>query len=127
MHAFPATRSTANQICENAYGSMWPIVSFDDFCMRFGGAIGNQHDSLITLTALARLIILCERKKEIGFFCFIRLNERIKQKYTNRTRCRISKAYSKPDVKLATFSHLIALTASFISLILSVYARTCEH
>lgn len=40
------------------------------------------------------------------------------------TRWSISNAYSNPDVKLATFSHFIALTASFISFTLSTLART---
>lgn len=43
---------------------MWPIISLNYLCMRLGGAVGNQHYSLIALTTLARLIVL-----EIAFEC----------------------------------------------------------
>lgn len=54
------------------------------------------------------------------------MNEAQKEKTKRKglTLCSISNAYSNPDVKFATFSHFITLTASFISLILSAKART---
>lgn len=93
-----------------------------NLCMCLCSAISDQHYSLITLTALTWLIIL-QIKINFSINDF-ELEIKVLKLWSYYTRWRISNAYSKPAVKLATFSHFIALTASCISLILSAYART---
>lgn len=115
-------------------------------CMCVGRSVRNQHDCLITLASLTWLIVLgarewkrerertkisiehknCEHKNPPGHVRHRATWNKKVEKPRELTRWSISNAYSNPDVKLATFSHFIALTASFISFTLSTLARTYD-